>query len=204
MKHTKCMIIGITGGIASGKSAVSSILIDKGFTVIDLDIISREVVEPGQPAYKELVVYFGNIILNEDGSLNRRLLGDMVFSDEDLLKVLNNITQPYIFKELVKEINEECTNNIKFIDIPLLFERYDEFIKQGIVFDEIWLVYAEEETQLERLMIRNKLSEKQAKDRIISQMPLGKKKKKATRIIDNNGDITQLYRTVVELLNELV
>lgn len=204
MKHTKCMIIGITGGIASGKSTVSSILIDKGFIVIDLDIISRAVVEPGQPAYEELVVYFGNIILNEDGSLNRRLLGDMVFSDEDLLKVLNNITHPYIFRKLLKEINEECTNNIKFVDIPLLFERYDEFIKQGIIFDEIWLVYTDEETQLERLMMRNNLNEKQAKDRINSQMPLIEKKKKATRIIDNNGDITQLYRTVVELLNELV
>lgn len=204
MKHTKCMIIGITGGIASGKSTVSSILIDKGFIVIDLDIISREVVEPGQPAYEELVVYFGNIILNEDGSINRRLLGDMVFSDEDLLKVLNNITHPYIFRKLLKEINEECTNNIKFVDIPLLFERYDEFIKQGIIFDEIWLVYTDEETQLERLMMRNNLNEKQAKDRINSQMPLIEKKKKATRIIDNNGDITQLYRTVVELLNELV
>lgn len=204
MKHTKCMIIGITGGIASGKSTVSSILIDKGFIVIDLDIISREVVEPGQPAYEELVVYFGNIILNEDGSINRRLLGDMVFSDEDLLKVLNNITHPYIFRKLLKEINEECTNNIKFVDIPLLFEKYDELIKQGIIFDEIWLVYTDEETQLERLMMRNNLNEKQAIDRINSQMPLIEKKKKATRIIDNNGDITQLYRTVVELLNELV
>lgn len=198
------MIIGITGGIASGKSTVSSILIDKGFIVIDLDIISREVVEPGQPAYEELVVYFGNIILNEDGSINRRLLGDMVFSDEDLLKVLNNITHPYIFRKLLKEINEECTNNIKFVDIPLLFEKYDELIKQGIIFDEIWLVYTDEETQLERLMMRNNLNEKQAIDRINSQMPLIEKKKKATRIIDNNGDITQLYRTVVELLNELV
>ena len=204
MKHTKCMIIGITGGIASGKSTVSSILIDKGFIVIDLDIISRAVVEPGQPAYEELVVYFGNIILNEDGSINRRLLGDMVFSDEDLLKVLNNITHPYIFRKLLKEINEECTNNIKFVDIPLLFEKYDELIKQGIIFDEIWLVYTDEETQLERLMMRNNLNEKQAIDRINSQMPLIEKKKKATRIIDNNGDITQLYRTVVELLNELV
>lgn len=204
MRQTNCKVIGLTGGIASGKSTVSSILMEKGFRVIDSDIISREVVEPGQPGYKELVTYFGNEILYEDGSLNRKVLGDIVFSNEELLEILNNITHPYIFKELIKKINVECFNNIVFVDIPLLFERFDELIKQDIIFDETWLIYTDEVIQLERLILRNNLSEKEAINRIKSQMPLKEKKGKATRIIDNNGDIAHLSRIVEELLNELI
>ena len=162
MKHTKCMIIGLTGGIASGKSTVSSILIEKGFRVIDSDKISREVVDIGEPAYEELVDYFGEVILNNDGRLNRQKLGDIVFTDEKLLQVLNSITHPYIFKELKEQIYDKCVEfNIIFVDIPLLFERYDEFITQGIIFDEIWLIYVDKETQLDRLMLRNNLNKKQ-------------------------------------------
>ena len=133
MKHTKCMIIGLTGGIASGKSTVSSILIEKGFRVIDSDKISREVVQTGKPAYKAVVNFFGEIILDNDGSLNRQKLANIVFSDKEMLQVLNNITHPYIFQELKKQIFDACIEpNIIFVDIPLLFERYDEFTTQGI------------------------------------------------------------------------
>lgn len=205
MKHTKCMIIGLTGGIASGKSTVSSILIEKGFRVIDSDKISREVVDIGEPAYEELVDYFGEVILNNDGRLNRQKLGDIVFTDEKLLQVLNSITHPYIFKELKEQIYDKCVEfNIIFVDIPLLFERYDEFITQGIIFDEIWLIYVDKETQLDRLMLRNNLNKKQAIDRINAQIPLEKKKEKATRIINNNGDIEQLNKNVEKLLQELM
>ena len=205
MKHTKCMIIGLTGGIASGKSTVSSILIEKGFRVIDSDKISREVVDIGEPAYEELVDYFGEVILNNDGRLNRQKLGDIVFTDEKLLQVLNSITHPYIFKELKEQIYDKCVEfNIIFVDIPLLFERYDEFITQGIIFDEIWLIYVDKETQLDRLMLRNNLNKKQAIDGINAQIPLEKKKEKATRIINNNGDIEQLNKNVEKLLQELM
>ena len=205
MKRTNCKIIGLTGGIASGKSTVSSILNQKGFKVIDADILSREVVESGKPAYKDIVRYFGEKVLNDDKSLNRKALGDLVFSDKQLLQVLNNIIHPYIFKELNYQINAECSNNnIIFLDIPLLIERYNEFIRQGIIFDEVWLVYVDEDTQLKRLMLRNNLNKKLAIDRIKAQIPLSEKKEKATRIIDNNGDLTQLNKSVEELLNEFL
>lgn len=205
MTHTKPKIIGLTGGIASGKSTVSSILIKKGYKVIDADTISRQVVEVGKQAYKDIVESFGKEILNHDKSINRKRLGDMVFSDKTLLQVLNNIIHPYIFKELKNQIKDEsCKNNIIFLDIPLLIERYDEFIKQGIIFDEICLVYVDEDTQLKRLMVRNNLNEKQARDRIKAQIPLKEKIEKATKIIDNNGSLTQLNKYVEELLNEFM
>lgn len=205
MKHTKCKLIGLTGGIASGKSTVSSILMNKGHKVIDADIISREVVEAGKPANKEIAQYFGEKVLNDDGSLDREALGNLVFSDEKLLQILNDITHPYIFKEIEEKIYRSCINHrIVFVDIPLLFERYDEFTKQGIIFDEIWLVYVDRDTQLKRLMSRNGLNQQQATDRIKTQIPLDEKKEKATRVIDNNGDLTQLNRNVEELLTEFM
>lgn len=205
MKHTDCKIIGLTGGIASGKSTVSSLLIKKGFKVIDADIISREVAEHGKPAYKEIIKYFGEKVVHDDKSLNRKILGDLVFSDKQLLQVLNNIIHPYIFKELNYQINEECSNNnVIFLDIPLLIERHDEFIKQGIMFDEVWLVFVDKDIQLERLMLRNNLNKKLATDRIKAQIPLNEKREKATRIIDNNGDLTQLNENVEEILSEFL
>lgn len=205
MKHTKCKIVGLTGGVASGKSTVSSILLDKGFEVIDADIISREVVEDGKPALEEIAKYFGEKILNDDKSLNRRELGDLVFSNKELLQVLNHIIHPYIFKELAYQLKKACyRNDIVFIDIPLLIESYDKFLKEGIIFDEVWLVYVDEETQLSRLMSRSNLNKKQATDRIKAQMPLDEKKEKATRIIDNNGDLTQLNKYMEEILSEFM
>ena len=205
MKHTDCKVIGLTGGIASGKSTVSSLLIKKGFKVIDADTISREVAEPGKPSYREIIKYFGEKVLHDDKSLNRKVLGDLVFSDKQLLKVLNSIIHPYIFKELNYQINKECNNNnIIFVDIPLLIERHDEFIKQGIIFDEVWLVFVDKDTQLKRLMLRNNLNKELATDRIKAQIPLNEKKEKATRIIDNNGDLAQLDKNVEEILSEFM
>lgn len=204
MKHTNCKIIGLTGGIASGKSAVSSILIEKGFAVLDADKISRQVVEPGKPAVNEIVQRFGDKILNEDKGLNRKALGDLVFANKELLQALNSIIHPYIFKELKSQIKEICgRNKILILDIPLLIESYDKFLEEGIMFDEIWLVYVDENTQLKRLMQRNNLTKKQATDRIKAQIPLDIKKEKATRIIDNNGDLKQLNEIVEEILKEI-
>lgn len=205
MTHIKCKIIGLTGGVASGKSTVSSILFDKGFEVIDADIISREVVEPGKQALEEIVKYFGEKILNDDKTLNRKELGDLVFSNKELLQVLNHIIHPYIFRELNYQLKEACSRNkLVFVDIPLLVESYDKFLKEGIIFDEVWLVYVDEDTQLSRLMLRNNLNKKQATDRIKAQMPLDEKKEKATRIIDNNGDLTQLNKCVEEILSKFM
>lgn len=202
MKPTKPKIIGLTGGIASGKSTVSSLLINKGYKVIDADILAREVVEKDKPAYKSIVEYFGENILMDDKSLNRSALGELVFSDDKLLQTLNGIVHPYIFEEIQKNIYEASNDNdIIFVDIPLLIERYDEFIKQGIVFDEIWLVYVDEDIQLKRLMERNNLSKEQATERIKVQIPLKEKKEKATKVIYNNGSLTQLNINVEKLLS---
>ena len=174
MKHTNCKIIGITGGISTGKSTASKIIQKKGFAVIDADLIAREVVEVGKPAYKELIKYFGEGILREDGSIDRKKLGDTVFNDVRLLNKLNSILHPYIYEEMKLEMEKYCgRDGLVFLDIPLLYEKYHELNDNGIIFDEVWLVYADEEVQLKRLMERNNLNKEEAMARIRAQLPLG-------------------------------
>src|SRR5699024_4215946 len=144
MIQNNCKIIGLTGGIASGKSTVSNILKDKGYKIIDADIIAREIIEINKPAYKDIINFFGDSIINKDKTINREELGNIVFSDSDSLKILNNITHPYIYKSMKEYIKKYCDKNILFLDIPLLFEEIDEIKKYSIGFDEIWLVYTDE------------------------------------------------------------
>ncbi|NLN15565.1 MAG: dephospho-CoA kinase [Tissierellia bacterium] len=204
MKHTNCKIIGITGGISTGKSTASKIIQKKGFAVIDADLIAREVVEVGKPAYKELIKYFGEGILREDGSIDRKKLGDTVFNDVRLLNKLNSILHPYIYEEMKLEMEKYCgRDGLVFLDIPLLYEKYHELNDNGIIFDEVWLVYADEEVQLKRLMERNNLNKEEAMARIRAQLPLEEKKRIATRLIDNNKDINYLKKQVEELLRGL-
>jgi len=204
MKHTNCKIIGITGGISTGKSTASKIIQKKGFAVIDADLIAREVVEVGKPAYKELIKYFGEGILREDGSIDRKKLGDTVFNDVRLLNKLNSILHPYIYEEMKLEMEKYCgRDGVVFLDIPLLYEKYHELNDNGIIFDEVWLVYADEEVQLKRLMERNNLNKEEAMARIRAQLPLEEKKRIATRLIDNNKDINYLKKQVEELLRGL-
>lgn len=200
---TNRKIIGLTGAIASGKSTVSSILKEKGYRVIDADIIAREIVEINKPAYKEIVNSFGASIVKKDKSINRQKLGEMVFSDGKSLQKLNEITHPHIFRTIKEDIERYSNENIIFLDIPLLFEEFNELRKHKIFFDEIWLVYIDEKTQIERLMKRNKFTFKQAKKRIQTQMPLEDKVNKSTRIIDNRGDTLELEKNIEILLKEL-
>lgn len=200
---TNCKIIGLTGGIASGKSTVSSILKEKGYKVIDADIIAREIVEVDKPAYKEIVSFFGSSIIGRDKTINRQKLGEIVFAKENLLQRLNDITHPYIFKSIKKQIQEYCDTNIIFLDIPLLFEEFDNLEKYDIYFHEIWLVYVDEKTQLERLMKRNKFTMDQARKRIQTQMPIKDKINRSTRIIDNTKDKVELEKNIEMLLKEL-
>jgi len=204
MNQNNRKIIGLTGGIASGKSTVSNILKFMGFNVIDADVISREVVEIGKPAYFEIIEHFGRDIIDEDGNINRKKLGSIIFNDDNEREKLNLIVHPYIFAAIKDYIEKDSESKIIFVDIPLLIEVLDDLQFHGIHFDEIWLVYVDEEIQLKRLMERDSIGKEEAIKRIEAQMPMCLKKKYATRIIDNSGDKNELERKVKELVEEVI
>lgn len=188
-------IIGLTGGIATGKSTVSKYLITKGYIVIDADIIAREVVEIGKPAYQDIVKAFGEEILNSDCTINRPKLGEIIFKNIEYREKLNNIVHPRVTEEMKRKVEEYLENNkVVFLDIPLLIEGRSRIEDRGLKFDEVWLVYSDEMTQLERLMARDNLSREQAYNRINAQMSIKEKKKYADVIIDNSGDPENLKK----------
>lgn len=204
MKLTNCKIIGLTGGIASGKSTVSNILREKGFKVIEADRIARQVVEEGRPAYKEIISFFGSSILNIDKSINRQALGDIVFSNKELLKQLNRITHPKIYAEIRRDIKNLCHKyKAIFVDIPLLFEELKNINRHNIYFDQVWLVYVDENIQVARLMKRNGLAIEKALERIKLQIPLAKKAKMADIVIDNSKNIENLNNQIDDLIERL-
>jgi len=201
MKRNSCKVIGITGGIASGKSTVTELLMKESFKVIDADKIAREVVEIGKPAYTEIVNTFGVEILESDLNINREKLGKLVFNDSNLIDKLNKIVHPRIFEEIVHLIDEYCkSESIIFIDVPLLIEELDNFKLYDVNIDEIWLVYIDREEQLKRLIKRDKYGYQEAIARINSQMSLEKKREYATVTIDNNSGINELIIQVKKLV----
>lgn len=205
MKPNKATIIGLTGGIATGKSTVSNILISKGYALIDADKIARQVTEINRPAYLKIIEQFGEDILKNDKFIDRKKLGSIIFKDENARETLNGIIHPYVFEEIKSEImGLSKGKTIIFIDIPLLFEQFHEFKKYGIEFDEIWLVYASKEIQTHRLMKRDDISKEEAWDKIGAQISINEKKLRATKIIDNNEEIENLYIQLDKLLVELI
>lgn len=204
MTQFNCKSIGLTGGIATGKSTVSNIIKDKNYIVIDADQISREVMDIGKPAYEDVVETFGLKILLEDGSINRIKLGRLIFSSKNLRDALNRIVHPYILQEIKRQFNLYCkSRDIIFLDIPLLIEMFDSIKAFNIKLDEIWLIYADRETQLERLMKRDGLFESDALERIDAQIDIDLKKEYATRIIYNTGNIDLLEKNIDEYLSLL-
>ncbi|MDI9569089.1 MAG: dephospho-CoA kinase [Bacillota bacterium] len=190
-------VIGLTGGIATGKSTVSRMLAEKGLPIVDADLIAREVVEPGKPAYREIVQTFGGEILQADGTLNRKLLGKLVFGDPARLQTLNQITHPRIREEIegrLQALRDKGTE-LAVLDAPLLIEAN----LQPLV-DEVWVVTCPRELQIKRLQERDNLSVPEAEGRIKAQMPLEEKIKYAQRVIDNSRDIAHTRRQVQELL----
>ena len=205
MTQNKSKIIGLTGGIASGKSSVSKILIEKGYKVIDADLLARKVVEVGQPGYNKIVKEFGQDILLANKEINRKALGQIIFKNKERREILNKITHPLIFKLMKKHVRILSeNNNIIFLDVPLLLEQYDLWQEHGINFDEIVLVYLRQEDQLIRLQKRNKISKEEAMLKINSQLSLDKKLKMASKIIDNSGDLEDLNKQIDKLLLELI
>lgn len=190
-------IIGLTGGIASGKSTVSSLLKEKGFTVIDADVAARIVVQPGEEAYKKIVETFGKDILLENGDINRPKLGDLVFRNEQKRLQLNAIVHPAVRKQMLLEKEQAIRNGKKtiFLDIPLLFE-------SGLTWmvDKTIVVYVDENIQLQRLMKRNGLDKEAAEIRISAQMPLEEKASKADAVINNNGTIAETKQQLEHII----
>ena len=189
-------IIGITGGIASGKSTVTNFLRQKGFEVVDADALVHQLQKPDGRLYQILVEHFGEKVLLEDGELNRPLLASLIFSNSDE-REWSKETQGQIIREELGSLRDKLaqTDEVFFMDIPLLFEQ-----DYASWFDETWLVYVRRDTQLDRLMNRDQLSKESAETRLASQWPLEEKKKFATYILDNNGSREQLLSQVVTLL----
>lgn len=194
------ILVGLTGGIATGKSTVSKYLAAKGIPIIDGDKAARYVVEVGMPGLQKLVKHFGTSILLPDGSLDRKKLGAIVFSDKEKQQLLNELLHPAIYQWMDEErerLEKEQVPLIVF-DVPLLFET-----KVKRQYDHILVVAADEKIQLERLMRRNQLSEEEAKQRMDSQMPLAEKIRQADDVIDNSFDLETTYRQVDKWLEKV-
>lgn len=188
--------IGLTGGIASGKSTVLTYFMDKGIPYIDADIVAREVVEPGTEGLKAIVDTFGSNVLHADGTLNREALGAIVFHNEEKRQLLNSCLKTHIRNRIMELTSqyEQGNTPILIYDIPLLIEG-----EWYTMMDEVWLVYVNEMTQIERLMSRNGYTREDALARINSQMRLDDKRAYADIIVDNNGtphDLTVQLNTI--------
>ena len=189
-------IIGITGGIASGKSTVTNFLRQKGFQVVDADAVVHQLQKPGGRLFKALVQHFGQEIILENGELNRPLLASLIFSNTEEQEWSKQI-QGEIIREELASLRDKLaqTESIFFMDIPLLFEQdYSSW------FNETWLVYVEPDVQMDRLMKRDQLSKDLAISRLSAQWSLEEKKGLASQVIDNNGSQDQLLSQVNSLL----
>lgn len=181
--------IGLTGGIASGKSTVVQMLRELGAAVIDADQVAREVVEPGTAAHREIVAKFGSHMLLADGQLDRQRLAAVVFSDPEARQVINAITHPRVISRMDQMAAELAQHGYRWpivLDIPLLIEAS---MQHSV--DEVWLVLVDDDVQLSRLMQRNRLDESDARARIAAQWPLSSKQQWAAEIIDNNGTLVR-------------
>ena len=189
-------IIGITGGIASGKSTVTNFLRKQGFQVVDADAVVHQLQKPGGRLFQALVQHFGQEIILENGELNRPLLASFIFSNPEE-REWSRITQGEIIREELATLRDQLVQieAVFFMDIPLLFEQ-----DYSAWFDETWLVYVERDVQVERLMKRDHLSKDEAEFRLAAQWPLEKKKDLASQILDNNGNQDQLLTQVFSLL----
>jgi dephospho-CoA kinase len=192
--------LGITGGIASGKSAVAGMLREMGFRVIDADALGHEVMEPGTRAYGEVVREFGAGVVGADGRIDRRKLGALVFADSEKLKRLNSIVHPRVEEEMVRQFGESEKMDVRdtvFVEAALLVEAGYQKNLDGLV-----VAWCKPEQQIERLLARG-LSEVEARRRIAAQMPAEEKLKYATEKINCSGSLEETRRQVEELAAKL-
>jgi len=179
--------VGLTGGIATGKSTVAVIFRHAGAKIIDADQIARNVVQKGLPAWQKIVAHFGPKVLMSNGQINRASLADVVFNDPIQKRHLNAIVHPYVHRkieELMQQFIKTEINGVVVLDVPLLYE-----VGMDKDLDKIIIVYVPEAVQLDRLMKRDGLSEQSARVRIQSQMPIEEKRQRADIVIDNSGSL---------------
>ncbi len=200
-QNSESIILGVTGGIGSGKSTVSSILKELGAVVIDADVISREVVEPGKMALDELTQEFGKDILDDCGQLNRKELAARVFNDANKLRILNSIVHKYVVQKIQQNVEEQLLKQTKIIviDAPIP-------IKNGFLdlCDEVWTVFAQMEIRVERIMKRNGMTYQEAVSRIKSQISDEEYLSIANKVINNDDDVTTLRQEVESQFKKLL
>lgn len=191
-------IIGLTGGIATGKSTVSELLTAYGFKVVDADVASRKAVKKGSKGLDQIREKFGQEAIDDNGEMNRKYVGELVFNNPEQRIELNKIVHPIVREIMEEEKNHYLNEGYNVImDIPLLFEND----LQDTV-DEVWVVYTSESIQIERLMERNDLSQEDAKARVYSQISIDKKSRMADYVIDNLGDKLELKQNLQQLLEK--
>ncbi|HPD56174.1 MAG TPA: dephospho-CoA kinase [Smithellaceae bacterium] len=194
--------VGLTGGIACGKSTVAEMFVRRGAYLIDFDTLAHEVQKPGRAAWEKVVGYFGQDILLTDKRIDRGKLAGIVFSDPRKREILNELVHPYVFLEWhdhLEKIARQQKNAIIIAAVPLLFE-----VKREHLFDVTVLVLATEEDQLKRLMTRNNLSREEAQKRIQSQMPIAEKVALADIVIDNRSGLAETEKSVEEVWQRLL
>lgn len=200
MKHPRTA--ALTGGIASGKSTVAAMFQDLGAVIIDADIVARQVVEPEQPAWHEIVNVFGKAILLKNGRLDRRRLGALVFRSAEKRRVLEQIIHPRVIAEIDRQeasFRKTAPETIILVDAPLLIEA-----NMHTDYATILVVYVPENIQMQRLMTRDGLSEAEARERITAQMPLAEKCAYATHVIENDGTMEHTREQVMTMYHTLL
>ena len=190
-------VLGLTGGIATGKSTVAGLFAREKIPIVDADLIARQVIEPGQRAYNEVVQVFGRDILMDDQSINRGKLGALIFNNQQKRDQLNQIVHPVIIDQLIAERDRliKSGHPLIVLDIPLLYE-----IDLVELVDQVVVVYTTAENQLARLMARDQLTEAEAKQRINSQLSIEEKKQRANYLIDNNSSKEETEAQFLQLL----
>jgi dephospho-CoA kinase len=191
------LVIGLTGGIASGKSTVSNMFKEMDITVVDADVEARLAVEKGEPAYLKIIAEFGREVLLANEEIDRPKLGSIIFNNAEKRQLLNEIVHPEVRKRMTNQIETavQAGEKVIVLDIPLLFES-----KLTYMVGKTLLVYVDKDIQLQRLMERNNLSSEEAEARVKSQMPLSDKVKLADAVIDNNGSIDETKQQLSEIL----
>lgn len=191
-------LIGLTGGIGSGKSTIARRFADHGAHIVDADKIAREVVEPGKPALAEIIAHFGAGVINPDGTLNRSALGEIVFTDASERDILNSIVHPAVQRRTTELFAQAPPDSVVVYDVPLLVEANPAYS-----FDVIIVASAPEGVRVERLMENRGMLESEAISRIQSQAPEEERLKIAHHVIDTSGDINHTYAQVDALWNQL-